>query len=415
MQSLVLAKYSPFPPLGVVHGSLLRQRLFLAAIRLVSSKVDLAWFDKPDAISGLGPLGPHEDRLSNEWGMPVRLSPIPERDARPKTAWTVYGAGAVSAWGQEDAYYATGPAQVAKVAERLARCPDLVFVSRLSAMGAFMQTRTIPPRLFFDLDDVEHRKLIRTMKEMPRSLGKYAYMTHAAQLILAERWAVRTADATFVCSEEDRQYLGQLGMRRGVAVVPNALPVPVEPAPSCPDPTILFIGGHGYQPNAVAAERLATRIFPLIQHQVPAARLIVAGSSPERIPSFRSPPPAVEFTGFVPDLDKLYARSRVVTCPITTGGGTRIKLVEAASYGRPMVSTRLGAEGLAFEDGREIMLRDDDIGFAAACVSLLRDDAACARLGEAARAKMQALYADKAIVHQIAGIMEDDDLRSGAA
>ena len=153
---------------------------------------------------------------------------------------------------------------------------------------------------------------------------------------------------------------------------------------------------------------------PIIQRQVPAARLIVAGGSPERIPSFQSPSQAVEFTGFVPDLDKLYARSRVIACPITTGGGTRIKLVEAASYGRPMVSTRIGAEGLAFEGGCEIMLCDDDQGFAAACVSLLRDDAACARLGEAARTKMQTLYADKAVVHQIAGIMEDDDFRSRA-
>ena len=148
-----------------------------------------------------------------------------------------------------------------------------------------------------------------------------------------------------------------------------------------------------------------TRIFPLVQRQMPEARLIVAGGMPERVPSFRSPPPGVEFTGFVPDLDKLYAGSRVIACPVTVGGGTRLKLVEAASYGRPMVSTRLGAEGLAFEDGREIVLRDDDEGFATACVQLLRDDAECARLGEAARARMRESYAAEGIVDQITRIM----------
>jgi len=147
------------------------------------------------------------------------------------------------------------------------------------------------------------------------------------------------------------------------------------------------------------------RIFPLIRKQVPSARLVIAGGSPERIASFRSAPPGVEFTGFVQDLDKLYAESRVIACPVTVGTGTRLKLVEAASYGRPMVSTRLGAEGLAFENGREIVLRDDDEGFATACANLLHDDAACARLGMAARARMKASYAAEGIVDQIAGIM----------
>ncbi len=294
---------------------------------------------------------------------------------------------------------------MARVAESLAKRPDLVFVSRLLAMGPLMRSGIKPARLFFDLDDIEHRKLIRDTREAPRGPGKLVSPAHVLQLMLAERSAARIADATFVCSEEDRQYLGRIGMSRGVAVVPNGLPVPPNPAPPCPNPTILFLGTYSFGPNCAAAHRLVTRIFPLIRQQVPEARLIVAGGFPERIASFRSAPPGVTFTGFVPDLDKLYADSRVVAGPITVGTGTRLKLIEAASYGRPMVSTRLGAEGLAFEDGREIMLCDDDEGFAAACVTLLRDDAACARLGAAARARMKASYAAESIVDQIAGIM----------
>ncbi len=217
--------------------------------------------------------------------------------------------------------------------------------------------------------------------------------------------AIKLADAAFVCSEEDRRYLQRIGMARGVEVVPNGLPVPLSPAPRCPDPTVLFLGTYGYKPNSDAAHRLITQIFPLIRRQVPEARLIIAVVLPERIASFRSAPPGVEFTGFVPDLAALYAESRVVACPMIVGGGTRIKLVEAASYGRPMVSTRIGAEGLAFDDGREIVLRDDDADFAAACVELLLDDAACARLGLAARAKMQVTYAAEAIVDCIVDLM----------
>lgn len=405
MRSLIIAKTSPIPPSDGMHGTIRRQHLFLSAIRSLSCEIEFIWFARRDQIEALGPLTPHEAVLSDELGVPVRLSPIAERSQRRKSMWTIYGAGALSAWGQADFYHSTGPDQVAGVAKSLARSPDLVFVSRLLAMGALMRTGIRPSHLFFDFDDVEHRKLVRTTREPPHGPGKLLYATHVPPLLLAERRAARISKATFVCSEEDRRYLQRIGMGRGVEVVPNGLLVPPSPSPSCPDQTILFLGTYGYEPNCIAAHRLITRIFPLIRQRLPEARLIIAGGLPERIASFRSPQPGVEFTGFAPDLDVLYAESRVVACPITVGGGTRLKLVEAASYGRPMVSTRIGAEGLAFEDGREIMLRDDDQGFADACIQLLQDDAACARLGEAARAKMKARYAAPAIVAQIAHIM----------
>lgn len=405
IRSLIIARFPPMQPLEGVFGSIRRQNLFLSAIRSLSHEIEYAWFAPSSAIEDLGPLVQHEAALSSEWGLSVRLSPIVERGQRRKTMWTVYGAGALSAWEQADFYHSTGPYQVARVAESLARHPDLIFVSRLMAMGALMRTGAKPARLFFDLDDIEHRKLIRTTKEPPHGPGKLLYAAHVPPLLLAERHAARMANATFVCSEEDQRYLRRIGMDQGVTVVPNGLPVPANPAPPCPDPTILFLGNYGYEPNRLAADRLVARIFPLIRKQVPSARLVIAGGSPERIASFRSAPPGVEFTGFVQDLDKLYAESRVIACPVTVGTGTRLKLVEAASYGRPMVSTRLGAEGLVFENGREIVLRDDDEGFATACANLLHDDAACARLGMAARARMKASYAAEGIVDQIAGIM----------
>ena len=104
--------------------------------------------------------------------------------------------------------------------------------------------------------------------------------------------------------------------------------------------------------------------------------------------------------GFVSDLRGLYARSRVVCAPILSGAGTRIKIIEAAMYGKPTVATRIGAEGLEFRDGHELLLRDDARSFANACVELLANDSLCERLGlathEAAvryysRAKIEAL------------------------
>jgi glycosyltransferase involved in cell wall biosynthesis len=89
--------------------------------------------------------------------------------------------------------------------------------------------------------------------------------------------------------------------------------------------------------------------------------------------------------------------------PILTGGGTRVKIIEAALYGRPVVSTPLGAEGLNLsEDRGEIVMADDGPGFAQAIVGLLRDDALATRVGATGFEACQHRYGEE-VVHQIIG------------
>jgi glycosyltransferase involved in cell wall biosynthesis len=88
----------------------------------------------------------------------------------------------------------------------------------------------------------------------------------------------------------------------------------------------------------------------------------------------------------------------VICCPIFVGGGTRIKILEAAAHGRPVVATRIGAEGLDMTDGEELLLRDDPESFAAACVELLRSSELCERLGTAAYRKALQQYDRRAIL-----------------
>jgi len=109
----------------------------------------------------------------------------------------------------------------------------------------------------------------------------------------------------------------------------------------------------------------------------------------------------VEVTGVVPRLEPLYARTTVACAPIHAGGGTRLKILEAAAFGRPVVSTRLGAEGLDLRDGEEIVLRDDARGFAAACCRLMSEPAESRRVGEAARRRVAALYERTEVVSRL--------------
>ena len=111
--------------------------------------------------------------------------------------------------------------------------------------------------------------------------------------------------------------------------------------------------------------------------------------------------PAVKFTGFVDDIVGLYERSRIVCCPIFSGGGTRVKIIEAAAYGKPIVSTRIGAEGIEMHDDKELLLRDDPSGFAEACVTLLKNTDLCSRLGTAARMVVEKSYDRRTIIRHI--------------
>src|SRR5262249_4950380 len=182
------------------------------------------------------------------------------------------------------------------------------------------------------------------------------------------------------------------------------------------EPVVLFVGAFDFSPNAHAAGHLVGRIWPAVRRRVPDARLFVVGRCPDYIPGYAEArrDETIAFTGFVDDIRAYYPRTRVVCCPIRVGAGTRVKLIEAAGVARPVVTTPLGAEGLDFADGDEIVLRRDDDAIAAACCDLLVDGGRAARIGEAAWRKARAVYDRKAVVRLLRGVFAGRGERGGA-
>jgi len=275
--------------------------------------------------------------------------------------------------------------QVQALEHCLRRQPDALFVHRLHSMCPVLLTPQPLPPVFFDLDDIEHIKQIRWLKQLTSRPTNWLYYLQTPALCWGEQRAIRQATRTFICSKRDCVYLTQRWRLPNVTVVPNAIAIP-ESQFLPPETTLMLLGTYTYTPNIHAADFLIEQVFPKIQQQVPEAKLIIAGRKPESIRAFAKAPPNVEFTGFVNDLDALYRRSRVACNPISFGGGTRVKMVEAAAYGKPIVATRIGAEGLEMIPDKDFLLRDSATEFAAACVELLKNDDLCDRLGKNARA-----------------------------
>ena len=148
--------------------------------------------------------------------------------------------------------------------------------------------------------------------------------------------------------------------------------------------TILFLGSFRHTPNVEALSWFVEQVLPLVLAEEPRARVMVVGSEPPKRNSFRGGE-AVELVGFVEDVREPLTRYSLFVCPILSGSGVRVKLLEAFAAGIPVVSTRLGAEGLADRDGDICALADQPAEFARRVVDLLRDPQKAAEMAARAR------------------------------
>lgn len=388
-----------------VQGTFRRFNLFLDAFKAIA-QLDILFYVPADVDVSPLAIAQQEKALSAHWDIPIKLSLCPQR---LETDAIAPGLGAkvrrqfspIFDFTQQRTFFSTsGPQQVAALESCLDRQPDAIFCHRLEAMTPLLKTvRSLPP-LFFDLDDVEHISFARQIRQPPTRLATKLYYLQIPALGWGERRSLKKALRTFVCSQLDQQYLTQRWRLKGVVSVPNAVSMPVV-KPLSAEPTLMFLGGYYYFPNLNAANFLIEQVWPLIHQANPDARLIMAGSHPENIRSYPAAVPGVEFTGFVEDLSALYARSRIVCCPILSGGGTRVKIVEAAAYGKPIVSTPIGVEGLSMQDGENALIRQSPAAIAQACLTLLNSDALCEQLGAAARRKAVRDYDRTQVIQHI--------------
>ena len=203
-----------------------------------------------------------------------------------------------------------------------------------------------------------------------------------------ERAALQTFDIVAVVSERDRARLPRSGAQ--IVVCPNGWE-PQPPLPPSRDPTVAFVALMGWRPNADAAVWLAREVWPLVLARAPVARLLLVGRDPT--PAVQAlAAPTVEVTGAVPDVRAYLARALVATAPLRAGGGSRLKIIEALGAARPVVATRVGAEGLEDLVGQGVVVADRPRELADALVDLLLDPAAAAALGQRGYAAVSERY-----------------------
>jgi glycosyltransferase involved in cell wall biosynthesis len=235
-------------------------------------------------------------------------------------------------------------------------------------------------------------------------------------LLRLEAWRMRryelrvfaALDHVVVCSELEKSHLAEISETDKVCVVPNGVDCKYFHPPLTGyernPATIVFTGAMGYSPNSDAAIYFIREVMPILREKVPGVRFAAVGRDPPaELLALGSRWADVVVTGRVADVREHVWAARVFVVPIRKGAGTRLKVLEAFAMGIPTVSTSMGAEGIEFSPGQDLLLGDDSASIADRIVDLLRDPARCEALAKRAIALVRSRYDWKVVT---AGLLE---------
>lgn len=176
-------------------------------------------------------------------------------------------------------------------------------------------------------------------------------------------------------SEVDAARCRTLAPKTSVYVVPNGVDVnwfaPPPEFDAAQRQGLVFAGAMDYEPNIDGAKYFCHEIWPLIRQAQPGVSLTIAGARPTSEVLALGDLPGVTVTGFVEDMRPYLWQAAVSVVPLRMGGGTRLKILESMAAGCAVVSTSLGAEGLHFNAGKELLVADSAERFALSIIELL--------------------------------------------
>lgn len=209
---------------------------------------------------------------------------------------------------------------------------------------------------------------------------------------------VKRFDHTFCVTAEDSHLLRAVlndETRPIITPIPICIDAPAFPAVETNPGThnTICIGGMFYPPNVDGVLWYAREVLPLLRREVPDTRFHVVGARPDpAILAQAERDSSIDVTGYVQDTTPLLRDSAVFVVPLRSGGGMRVKILEAWARGMAVVSTRIGCEGIEVRNGENILLADTPEEFARAALRLVCDPALAREVGAAGRRWVESHY-----------------------
>ncbi len=282
-------------------------------------------------------------------------------------------------------------------------------------MAQYCTNLTIPTVL--DMHNVESVLMQRYAKQERHPLKRlYARVTWK-KLQAYERWVCSRFTHCLVCSEDDRARLNESCQSlSNLTVIPNG--VDVEDYEKLPKgiprmdgkeqnrSRLVFVGRMDYHACVEGVRWFVQEVLPRVKAHKRDVLFQIVGGCPVREVLTLAQPGLVEVTGFVEDVRPYLAAATVVVVPLRVGGGTRLKILEALAMRKAVVSTAIGAEGLATVHDKELIIADDPRFFAQQIVNLIEHPDRRIRLGLAGHQLVRLHYGWSNIAERLEGVYQ---------
>jgi glycosyltransferase involved in cell wall biosynthesis len=378
MKILFLSRWYPYPP---NNGSKLRVYNLINGLAKSHEVTLLSFIDDPDmAINNLESRAPCDK---------VKL--VPWENFNPANISAKLGFFSLRPRSLIDTH---SPEMERQIQEFLAgEDYDIVIASQITA-ASYSRYFNGVPALFEEVElSVPYEEFTQAKSALRRFRNGLTWAKHrryVARLLKDYR-------ACTVVSERERQLLlKNMKDYTAVQIIPNCVNLSdYQDFHEAPQPdTLIFTGSFQYSPNYQGMVWFLSEVYPRIQSQVPDINLTITGEHAGcPLPESNS----VTLTGYVDDVRFLIARSWISIAPIFTGGGTRLKILEAVALGTPVVATTKGAEGLDLQSEQHLLIADTPEAFARQILRLLKGPGLRNQLAENAYRLVRERY-DWAIV-----------------
>jgi glycosyltransferase involved in cell wall biosynthesis len=261
--------------------------------------------------------------------------------------------------------------------------------------------------------NVEAEIFARHAQQARDPARRWVWSSQHRKMVDYEGAALRGYDKVIAVSERDALHFGRAYGVVGAEAIPTGVDLDSfawQPPPEASaTPTVVFTGSMDAPANSGGVQWFVQQVWPRVVAALPQARFVVVGRNPPAsLQALARRSANVELTGFVEDVRPHIRAAHVSVIPLLVGGGTRIKAFEAMALGSPVVSTRVGIEGLDVRAGEHFLEQDAPEGFADAVLRLLRDAGARNAMSRTARALVEERFG-----HRVAAqVFEDICLRT---
>jgi len=275
---------------------------------------------------------------------------------------------------------------------------DLIHVDTIG-LASYRQSLS-DASFVLDHHNIESHMMLRRAQTELNPLKRFYYYQEGAKLRRFEQRICSEFDLHITCSDLDSDRLHALIPDINVLEIPNGVDLEYfKPDISAEEPCrLIFVGALSWYPNREAVLFIANKLWPRLKSEIPNVSIDIVGANPpEKLTELSAVDSAFRVHGFVNDVRPYLDRASIYVCPISDGGGTKLKMLDAFAMQLPVVAHPASCEGLETIPGEHLVLAEHTDDFVSAIKDLVNDKERRRNLGLQARQLVESKFSFSAI------------------